>query len=139
MYLAAPYLMVGVAMLLFLTLVLVIRFCKHHHLCCPLGNPPGCTLQRLPSQRLPHATMMTLAATSAMTQIFLDVHVSAQTVGVHMYPLHLFLGSDEIDEDFCPVCCSQTSFHAPRTCSSPKLDRHNPCTVCDSPGEAFWR
>lgn len=54
-------------------------------------------------------------------------------------PFASFLGSDEIDEDFCPVCCSQTSFHAPRTCSSPKLDCHNPRTVCDSPGEAFWR
>lgn len=79
-------------MQLFLTLVLVIRFCKHHHPCCPLGNQPGCTLQRLPLQRLPHAMMMTLAATSAMTQMFLGVHVSVQTVGVHMYPLHLFWG-----------------------------------------------
>lgn len=54
-------------------------------------------------------------------------------------PFASFLGSDEIDEDFCPVCCSQNSSHTPLTCSSPKLDRHNPCTVYDSPGEAFWR
>lgn len=55
-------------------------------------------------------------------------------------PFASFLGSDEIDEDFCPSCCSQNSpSHAPLRCSSPELEFRSPCTVYDSPGEAFWR
>lgn len=55
-------------------------------------------------------------------------------------PFASFLGPDEIDEDFCPSCCSQKSgFQALSTCSSPEPERCNPRAVYDSPGEAFWR
>lgn len=55
-------------------------------------------------------------------------------------PFASFLGSDEIDEDFCPSCCGQNSHsHASTTCCAPELEHRSLCTVYDSPGETFWR
>lgn len=55
-------------------------------------------------------------------------------------PFASFLGPDEIDEDFCPSCCSQQSCsHSLSTCSSPEPECRISRTVYDSPGEAFWR
>jgi len=54
-------------------------------------------------------------------------------------PFASFLGSDEIDEDFCPSCCSHHSCSCAPETSSPEPKRRSPCAVYDSPGEAFWR